>query len=168
MKKCFFLDRDGVINIDKKYVYRVSDFIIFPGVENAIKYLNNEDYLVIIVTNQSGIGRGLYTKKDFFKIQDFLKRKLRKFKAKIDDIFFCPHHPIYGKGVYKKNCSCRKPNNGMLESAIKKWNIDRKRSFMIGDKDSDLNCAKKSKVNFIFKKKGNFYNQIKQIIKDNK
>ena len=88
MKKCFFLDRDGVINIDKKYVYKISDFIIFPGVENAIKYLNNEDYLVIIVTNQSGIGRGLYTKKDFFKIQDFLKRKLRKFKAKIDDVFF--------------------------------------------------------------------------------
>ena len=166
MKKSFFFDRDGVININKRYIHKNSDFIIFPGVEKAIKYLNDKNFIVIIITNQSGIGRGIYSENKFFEIQNILNRKLAKHNAKINDVFFCPHHPKYGLGKFKKNCLFRKPNNMMMEKAINKWGIDRKKSFMIGDQMSDLMCAKKSNIKFFFKEKINLYYQIKKILKN--
>jgi len=167
LNKCIFFDRDGVLNKDKGYISKVSDIQIFPKVGEAIHECNRHKYLVIIITNQSGIGRGLITLRQLNQIHRYIKKKIAKNKAIINDIFYCPFHPTYGKGKYKKNSFDRKPKPGMLLKAIKKWKIDPKKSFMIGDKVSDRTAAKAAGLKFFFKsKKINLYKQIKLIIKN--
>jgi len=163
--KCAFLDRDGVINEDKGYISKISDFKIYPGVGKAISLLNKKNYLVIIITNQSGIGRGLIKIKELENLHNHLKKKIKKDGAKIDDIFYCPFHPEFGKGKYKKKSNDRKPGDGMIKKAIKKWKINTKSSFMIGDKISDKLAAKKAKIKFFYKKEKNLNTQIKNILK---
>jgi D-glycero-D-manno-heptose 1,7-bisphosphate phosphatase len=163
--KCAFLDRDGVINQDKGYISKISDFKIYPGVGKAISLLNKKNYLVIIITNQSGIGRGLIKIKELENLHNHLKKKIKKDGAKIDDIFYCPFHPEFGKGKYKKKSNDRKPGDGMIKKAIKKWKINTKTSFMIGDKISDKQAAKKAKIKFFYKKEKNLNTQIKNILK---
>ena len=163
--KCAFLDRDGVINEDKGYISKISDFKIYPGVGKAISLLNKKKYLVIIITNQSGIGRGLIKIKELENLHNYLKKKIKKDGAKIDDIFYCPFHPEFGKGKYKKKSNDRKPGDGMIKKAIKKWKINIKTSFMIGDKISDKLAAKKAKIKFFYKKEKNLNTQIKNILK---
>ncbi len=165
LSNCVFLDRDGVINEDRGYISKISKFKIYPGVGRAINFLNKRNYLVIIITNQSGIGRGLIKITELNKIHDYLKKRIKKNRAHIDDIYFCPFHPVYGKGKYKKQSKDRKPGDGMIKKAIKKWNIDPKKSFMIGDKITDKLAAKKVKVKFFYKKEKNLYSQIKRIIR---
>ena len=163
--KCAFLDRDGVINQDKGYISKISDFKIYPGVGKAISLLNKKNYLVIIITNQSGIGRGLIKIKELENLHNHLKKKIKKDGAKIDDIFYCPFHPEFGKGKYKKKSNDRKPGDGMIKKAVKKWKINTKNSFMIGDKISDKQAAKKAKIKFFYKKEKNLNTQIKNILK---
>ena len=163
--KCAFLDRDGVINQDRGYISKVSDFKIYPGVGKAISLLNKRNYLVIIITNQSGIGRGLIKIKELENLHNYLRKKIKKDRAKIDDIFYCPFHPEFGKGKYKKKSNDRKPGDGMIRKAIKKWKIDTKKSFMIGDKISDKIAAKKAKIKFFYKKEKNLNTQMKIILK---
>ena len=163
--KCAFLDRDGVINQDKGYISKISDFKIYPGVGKAISLLNKKNYLVIIITNQSGIGRGLIKIKELKNIHNHLRKKIKKYGGKIDDIFYCPFHPEFGKGKYKKKSNDRKPGDGMIRKAIKKWKINSKDSFMIGDKTSDKLAAKKAKIKFFYKKEKNLNTQIKNILK---
>ena len=163
--KCAFLDRDGVINQDKGYISKVSDFKIYPGVGKAISLLNKRNYLVIIITNQSGIGRGLIKIKELENLHNYLRKKIKKDRAKIDDIFYCPFHPEFGKGKYKKKSNDRKPGDGMIRKAIKKWKIDSKNSFMIGDKITDKLAAKKAKIKFFYKKEKNLNTQMKIILK---
>jgi len=163
--KCAFLDRDGVINQDKGYISKISDFKIYPGVGKAISLLNKKNYLVIIITNQSGIGRGLIKIKELMNLHNHLKKKIEKYGGKIDDIFYCPFHPEFGKGKYKKKSNDRKPGDGMIRKAIKKWKIDTKNSFMIGDKISDELAAKKAKIKFFYKKERNLNTQIKTILR---
>ena len=163
--KCAFLDRDGVINEDKGYISKISDFKIYPGVGKAINLLNKKNYLVIIITNQSGIGRGLIKIKELENLHNYLKKKIKKDGAKIDDIFYCPFHPEFGRGKYKKKSNDRKPGDGMIKKAIKKWKINTKTSFMIGDKISDKQAAKKAKIKFFYKKEKNLNTQIKNILK---
>ncbi len=163
--KCAFLDRDGVINQDQGYISKISDFKIYPGVGKAISLLNKKKYLVIIITNQSGIGRGLIKISELKKIHKYLKKKIKKDYGKINDIFFCPFHPKFGIGKFKKKSNDRKPGDGMLKKAIKKWQIDPKKSFMIGDKISDKLAAKKVKIKFFYKKEKNLNTQIKNILK---
>ena len=163
--KCAFLDRDGVINQDKGYISKISDFKIYPGVGKAISLLNKKNYLVIIITNQSGIGRGLIKIKELENLHNHLKKKIKKDGAKIDDIFYCPFHPEFGRGKYKKKSNDRKPGDGMIKKAIKKWKINTKTSFMIGDKISDKQAAKKAKIKFFYKNEKNLNTQIKNILK---
>lgn len=165
--KCVFFDRDGVLNKDKGYISKVNDIEIFSKVGKAIHECNENKYLVIIITNQSGIGRGLISLKQLNQIHSYIKKEIKKNKAIINDIFFCPYHPSAGKGKYKRDSYDRKPNPGMLFKAIKKWKIDPKKSFMIGDKVSDRTAAKAAGLKFFFKsKKINLYRQIKHIIKN--
>lgn len=166
--KCAFLDRDGVINEDKGYISKIQDFKIYPQTAKAIKLLNDHDYLVILITNQAGIGRGLITLKELQNIHTHLKNTIKKKGAFINDIYFCPFHPVYGVGKYKKNSKDRKPGSGMIMKAKKKWNIDNKKSFMIGDKKIDLLAAKNAGLKFYYKsKKKTLYFQIKDIISKN-
>ena len=162
-KKCFFLDRDGVINKNYGHITKIENIKILSKVSEGIKYLNNKKFLVIIITNQSVVGRGLITENELIKIHKYLVKKLKTKGAKINDIFYCPNHPRFGIRKYKKKTIDRKPGNGMLEKAIKKWNIDRSKSFMIGDQKTDMLSARKSKIKFFYKKKINFFSQIRSI-----
>ena len=142
LKKIAFLDRDGVINVDKNYVYKILDFEWIKEAKEAIKYLNKKDYLVIVVSNQSGIARGLYTEKDVNILHQYINEELIKVDAYIDEFFYSPFHPKFKTKKYEKLKNLRKPNTGMLELAEKKWNIDKLKSFLIGDKIIDMECAK--------------------------
>ena len=162
--KAVFLDRDGVINEDKGWVYKKKDFKILKGVISAIRYLNKNKFLIILVTNQSGIGRKLFTEKQFLNLQNYFYNILKKNNCSYDDIFFCPHHPTKAFGDYKKKCKCRKPGSKMLDDAIKKWSIIKNSSFMIGDKHTDKAAALKAGIKFFFKNKNSLNRQVKYIL----
>lgn len=136
-----FLDRDGVLNKDHGYVHKPEDFHWQPGAREAVKLLNDSGYLVILVTNQSGIGRGYYDEEAFHALTDWMQAELAQVGAHMDDVFFCPHHPENAKGDYLQACRCRKPNPGMIEQACGRWDIDMARSFVIGDSDKDMGLA---------------------------
>lgn len=134
MTKAIFLDRDGVINLDKAYVSKIEDFEFCEGVFEALTHFQNLGYLLIIVTNQSGIGRGYYTEEDFQKLTAWMRKELLHVRIKIDAVYHCPHAP-------EANCACRKPQSGMFLKAIEDFDIDVKQSWMIGDKPSDIEAA---------------------------
>lgn len=142
--KYIFLDRDGVINVEKENLHKRSELEIIPGSAEAIKILNENNYKVIIITNQPIIARGLCTLEDLQNIHNFMKNLLAKRKAKIDRIYFCPHHPKIGDNpLYTKDCECRKPKAGMIIQAQKDFNIkDLSKFYMIGDKMSDIYAGK--------------------------
>lgn len=161
-KKSIILDRDGVINYDYGYVHKYQNFRFKPGVIMALKYLYKKSIKIFIATNQSGIGRGLYSEKDFIKLHKKIKSFLSKKKIFIDDVKYCPHHPKFAKKKFKKNCNCRKPKNGMIKKIINENCLDKKKIIMIGDKKSDMLSAKKSNIKFFYAKK-NLYKQISKI-----
>lgn len=163
LKPAAFLDRDGVLNYDYGYVHKYSNFHWKPGVLKALKFLNQKGYNIFLITNQSGIGRGYYSQNDFFKLYKKINTFLIKRKIFINDMEFCPHHPDEAKGKYKTKCKCRKPNTGMIDNLKKRWLIDEKKSFMIGDSLSDKICAQKSNLNFFYAK-GNLFKLVKKII----
>ena len=137
-KGALLLDRDGVINEDYGYVHSMSNFKLINGVIETIKMANDFGVLVIVVTNQSGIARGLYSEKEFKYFTSQINEKLINKGAHIDKTYYCPHHPSEGIGKLKKNCNCRKPKTGLIERAIKDWNLNKKKCFLIGDKESDI------------------------------
>ncbi len=163
-KKTVFLDRDGVINYDYGYVYKKKDFVWKKKIIEAIKYLNNNDYLVIVISNQSGIGRGYYKHKDVLNLHLWINKKLKTRGAHIDDFFYAPYYK-HSKIFNFKNADRleRKPNIGMVKKALKKWKINLKNSAIIGDKNSDLELAKKLKIKGIrVNDKSNLLNLVKK------
>ena len=136
--RAIFLDRDGTINIDKGYLYKIEDFAYLPGAKEALKILQDEQFILIIVTNQSGIARGYYTEKDFEKLNRWMLEDLKKSGIFITDVLYCPHHPQALIGKYRKECKCRKPKIGLFMDAVKKYNIDVSNSYVIGDKPRDI------------------------------
>lgn len=157
-----FLDRDGVLNYDYGYVHKIKEFHFKKGVIKALKYLQKKKYFIFIVTNQAGISKGKFSIKKFFILHLWIKDILAKKNIFINDIEYCPHHLHGIIKKYKIKCNCRKPNNGMIKKIQTKWLINRKKSFFIGDKVSDQECAKKSKIKFFFAEK-NLFSQIRKI-----
>ncbi len=141
MKKALFLDRDGVINLDHGYVHTVEAFEFVPGILDCIRRMQSRGYLPIVVTNQSGIGRGYYSREDFRRVTDYMLEEMRKAGIAIsrEQVLFCPHTPEEG-------CGCRKPQPGMLLEAIERFGIDPAASVMIGDKRSDIEAAEAARV----------------------
>ena len=141
MKKALFLDRDGVINLDHGYVHTVEAFEFVPGILDCIRRMQARGYLPIVVTNQSGIGRGYYSREDFRRVTDYMLEEMRKAGIAIsrEQVLFCPHTPEEG-------CGCRKPQPGMLLEAIERFGIDPAASVMIGDKRSDIEAAEAARV----------------------
>ena len=137
-----FLDRDGTINIEKNYLYRIEDLELIPGTGEGIALLNRAGYRVVVVSNQSGIGRGFYKESDVHLLHRHLDSLLASFDARIDAYYYCPHHPEHGQGEYRRECACRKPLPGMLLQAAADLDLDLDRSFMIGDKLVDLEAGK--------------------------
>ena len=170
--KIAFLDRDGVINsgkLNNGYVGSLKHFKWVLGAIKAIKYLNEKNYKVVVVTNQSGVARGFFTIKDVKTIHAYIQKRLKENDAKIDAFYFCPFHKDGIIKKYKKNSSLRKPNIGMFLLAKRKWNVDKKNSFMIGDQKTDIEFAKKAKIKgYLFNQK-NLHKFIRtNIIKDRK
>ena len=141
MKRALFLDRDGVINIDKGYVFKKEDIRFYDGIFELVKEANKKNYLVIVVTNQAGIGRGFYTEKDFLSLSEWMKEQFNKRNSNIDYIYYSPFHPVYGIGKYKLDSELRKPKPGMFFKAKQDYNLDLKNSIMVGDNESDLIAA---------------------------
>ncbi len=137
MNKAIFLDRDGTINVEKHYLYKIEEFEFLPGVVEALKKFQNAGYLLIIITNQSGIGRGYYTENDFKKLNDWMVATLKKQGVTINALYYCPHLPDASIERYRVDCECRKPKLGMFEYAITDYDIDLSQSYAIGDKIRD-------------------------------
>jgi D-glycero-D-manno-heptose 1,7-bisphosphate phosphatase len=137
--KTIFLDRDGVINKEKNYLFRIDDFEFHNGIFESCRYFQMLGYKIIIITNQSGISRGYYSENDYQKITQWMLKKFLENGVNILDIFHCPHSP-------KENCLCRKPKPGMLIKAKEKYGIDMKSSWFIGDKEDDITAAKSSGI----------------------
>ena len=139
-----FFDRDGVLNIDRGYVYKIEDFVWMPGAIEAIRRLNELGWRVFVFTNQSGIARGYYTEKDVKNLHDYMKEELKAHQAQIDAFYYCPHSdaPEIEIEKYRIKCRCRKPAPGMIEQACAEWMpIDKKRSFAVGDRKTDIEAA---------------------------
>ena len=136
-----FLDRDGVINLDRGYVYRRKNFEFVPGVLRGATELHQLGYLLVVVTNQSGIGRGFYTEHDFAALTEWMKAEFDRSGAPLAAVYFCPHHPTEAFGAYLRSCECRKPAPGMLTAAARDLDIDLTTSVLFGDSESDLEAA---------------------------
>lgn len=164
IKPAVFLDRDGVINYDLGYIYKINKFKLRPGVIKGLQLLTKKDYRIFIVTNQSGIAKGYFRVKDLMLLHKQILKKFEKLNINISKISFSPYHPNGIIKKFKKKSATRKPGNKMIKDILKKWPTDLKKSFMIGDRNSDKECAIKSNIYFQFPKK-NFYFQIKDILK---
>jgi len=157
--KAVFLDRDGVINIDKGYVHKIEDFEFREGIFELLKLLQEKGFKLFVVTNQSGIGRGYYTIKDFEKLTEYMLDELGKREIEIKEVMFCPHHP-------DENCECRKPKPSMILDLARKYNIILKDSIMIGDKLSDIKAGKNAGIEKNYLVKDSLYDIIEKIKKD--
>jgi D-glycero-D-manno-heptose 1,7-bisphosphate phosphatase len=141
-----FLDRDGVINVDHGYTWRREDFRFVDGTLAAAARLHALGFALVVVTNQSGIGRGKYTEADFHALTAWMKQAFADAGASLAGVYWCPHHPTDAVGAYRRDCRCRKPAPGMLLDAIRELDLDPSRSVMFGDKRADLEAAAAARV----------------------
>ena len=166
--KVIFLDRDGTINKDYGYVYKKEDLVFLPGVVEGLKLLQDNGYMLIIITNQSGISRKYFSIDDYNIFNSYLINELKKYNIEIKDVYMCPHRD-------EDNCECRKPKTKLFLDAIKKYNIDLDNSYAIGDKERDLTICDETNIKGILLTdesnnkyicKSNFYEAANYIIKD--
>ena len=141
-----FLDRDGTINVDTNYPHNRADFSFFHGAKEGLRMLSQAGFKLIIVTNQSGIARGMYTEEDYHKLMKWLYGDLKKSQIEISADYFCPHHPGGKIEKYRIECDCRKPNIGLFKRAIADFDIDESQSWAIGDRMRDLAICSQSSV----------------------
>ena len=142
MTKAVFFDRDGVLNEEVGFLHRMEDVRFVPGaVEAVAEIADRDDWMVFIITNQSGIGRGYYSEDEYLEFEREYLGELSRLsggRAKVDKVYYCPHHPTKGIGKYRVDCECRKPKPGMLLAAADDFGVDLERSYIIGDKRSDI------------------------------
>lgn len=144
MRKVIFLDRDGVINFEPgDYTYEVSKFKILEGLFDALTTLKSKGFEFIVITNQGGISKGIYNHNDVNSVHAYMQKQFDEAGIELLDIYYCPHHSINEK------CICRKPNSLMLEKAIAKYNVDKTKSFFIGDSDTDMIAGERAGVNVV-------------------
>lgn len=149
MNKCLFLDRDGTINAYKKgYNFLPSQVEMIEGADKLVAKFAAAGYLIIIITNQGGIARGLYTEDDMKDVNAYIDGYLRARGGRIDAFYYCPHDDKFGKGKYRVKCDCKKPDSGLIERAVRDFDIDRRRSIFVGDNYTDKLCAEKGGVRF--------------------
>jgi D-glycero-D-manno-heptose 1,7-bisphosphate phosphatase len=145
-RRALFLDRDGVINVEKNYVHQIEDFEFLDGIFELCRAAVNRAILIVVITNQAGIGRGLYTEMQFHKLTNWMKKRFQEENAPISGVYFCPYHPLHGVGSYRQDSIDRKPNPGMLLRAQDDLSIDLSASILIGDKETDIIAARAAGV----------------------
>jgi D-glycero-D-manno-heptose 1,7-bisphosphate phosphatase len=141
MRKALFLDRDGVINVDKNYVYKISDFEFTDGIFELCRKYQEGGYIIIVVTNQAGIARKIFSEDDFLILTEWMILQFKEKGINIKKVYYCPHHPDF-----TGECFCRKPNPGLLLRAQKEYDIDMSESVLIGDKQSDILAGEKAGI----------------------
>ena len=152
MTSAVFLDRDGVINVDHGYVSTWERFEFLPGVPDALRALQDAGYLLIVVSNQSGIGRGYYGEADVESLNQAVAQHLGStVGVTLSEFYHCPHHPTEAEGEFRRQCDCRKPAPGMIRQAVLDHGIDLKTSLLVGDKDSDIEAGRAAGVARLFK-----------------
>jgi D-glycero-D-manno-heptose 1,7-bisphosphate phosphatase len=144
MIRAVFLDRDGTVNEEVGYLRNLDQLRLIPGAGAAIRRLNEAGLKVVLVTNQSGVARGFFPESFVFEVHEHLTRMLGLDGARIDAVYYCPHHPTAGNAPYVGECDCRKPGTGMIDQAAKDLNIDVKNSFMVGDKWIDVELGQRA------------------------
>ena len=144
------MDRDGTVSEEVGYLNHPSRFRLFPYTAEAIKLLNHNGWLAIIVTNQAGVARGYFSEDIILQIHEQLGRDLENATAKLDAIYYCAHHPSVGEPPYRLDCDCRKPKTGLIEQAAADFEIDRERSWMVGDRYGDIELARNAGLHSAF------------------
>ncbi|NNN20332.1 MAG: HAD family hydrolase [Acidimicrobiaceae bacterium] len=145
---CLFLDRDGVLNVDAGYIGFAERIVWMPGVAEAITHFNKLGWRVIVVSNQSGVARGMFTLSDVDRLNEWMSNVLARQGARVDQFYVCPYHPEGTVAQYRAEHYDRKPSPGMIERAIQDWNIDRHNSFLVGDREIDRQAAQRSGIGF--------------------
>ena len=141
MNKALFLDRDGVINVDKVHVYLKEDFEFIPGIFDLCRNYLSKGYLILVITNQAGIAKGIYTEDAYLRLTEWMIEQFRARDIIISKVYYCPHHPDFS-GF----CLCRKPNPGMILQAVREFNLDIRECVLIGDKESDLEAGRRAGI----------------------
>lgn len=147
--KALFLDRDGTINIEKNYLFRIEDFEFREGIFDVAKSFFNRGYLIFVVTNQSGIARGFYSEEDFHLLTNWMKVQFRQNGVEIANVYHCPHHPDH-----TGECDCRKPEPGLILNAIREYKLNPDECVLIGDSERDIEAGKSAGIKQIIKIKG--------------
>lgn len=145
-----FLDRDGVINVDRGYVHRKEEFEFIDGIFELVASGNQAGYVVVVVTNQAGIGRGYYSKQDFYTLTEWMQQQFILRGAKIDAVYFCPYHPIHGVGEFRRDSEFRKPGPGMIIQAANELCIDLTSSMILGDSITDIQAGLNAGIGTLF------------------
>jgi D-glycero-D-manno-heptose 1,7-bisphosphate phosphatase len=150
MKRAVFIDRDGTISEEVGYINHVSRFRLFPYAASAIRYLNENGWLAVVITNQAGVARGYFSEDTIQSVHAAMTRELQSAGARLDAIYYCAHHPSVGEPPYRLDCDCRKPKPGLILRAAKDLDIDLEHSWMVGDRYSDVELAANAGVKSMF------------------
>jgi D-glycero-D-manno-heptose 1,7-bisphosphate phosphatase len=163
-KPAVFIDRDGTINEQRGFINHLSRFALIPGVADALKLLNKNNFLAIIVTNQSGVARGYYPLALVHEVHELMTKSLEKGGAMIDGIFYCPHHPRGIVPEFTYECDCRKPKTGLVNQALKAFDIDMSNSYVVGDRNVDIELALRMSLKGILVKTGYGLGEMEYVI----
>lgn len=162
--KAAFFDRDGVLDVDKSYLYKIEDLKWIDGAKEALAYLTQQGYTIFVVTNQSGIARGYYTVDDMNKLHEFMAQQVAAAGGKIEKFYYCPHLSEGKIAEYAVECDCRKPKPGLILRAFEEYDIDRDAAFLIGDKPRDVESAEAAGIKGYLFSGGNLLNFVKEIV----
>jgi len=141
MRKALFIDRDGVINVDKVHLFKAEDFEFIDGIFDLCRGYSVAGYLIIVITNQAGIAKGIFTETDFLKLTDWMIKQFQDAWIHISKVYYCPHHPDF-----TGPCKCRKPEPGMIQNAVKEFDLDIKECALIGDMETDLEAGRRAGI----------------------
>lgn len=163
VRKAVFFDRDGVLNVDKAYLYKIEELEWVDGAVEAVAYLTRLGYLVFVVTNQSGIARGYYTVAEMEMLHRYMAAEIAAGGGKIEKFYYCPHLPTGTVTEYAVDCDCRKPKPGLILQALQEYAVDMEKSFLIGDKKRDVEAAEAAGIKGYLFEQGDLLDFVKRI-----
>jgi len=165
-RKLCLLDRDGVLNVDKDYLHKTEDVEWMPGSREAVAWLNRHGFLVVVVTNQSGVARGYFTEDTVRNLHDWMAAEVKKSGGEIASFYYCPHLPGAAVKQYDMNCNCRKPKPGMVLRALKDFGVQPCDAFLVGDSPRDVEAAEAAGVKGFLYKGGSLLELVQKIVRD--